>query len=64
VSARIDGITLTLDVADEFEGRRTITFAVPLPDDAFEAAVREKWHEYTLRLWLAAKAEPGAGLVI
>ena len=56
----IQRITLILDVSDEFEGRRVITFDADMTP-YFLAAVQAQWHDYSLRLIEEAKAEALAG---
>lgn len=61
---RIDGVKLILDVYNEFEGRRTIEFDVPLPDDPFLSVVEAKWREYFERLTIAAHNDPNRNFTL
>lgn len=46
MAARVDLITVTLYVYNEFAGHSDMSFEYePLPDDPFVAAALAKWHE-------------------
>lgn len=62
MASRIDHIFLELDVADEFEGRRTVKFEVSVDDTEFVEMVRLRWRAYSEELWARAIANPPSSL--
>jgi hypothetical protein len=60
MSYRIDKITISLDVAVEFDGRHQVTFDVtPAADPALTAAVETAWHRANDALLVEAMNQGG-----